>query len=85
MSWKLMMLSLLLWVPVDEVPADGDLSKRRIEKPIEKAIGHETSTFDVRTGIAWHANFDKALEASRHSNKPTLLFQLLGDLDEEFC
>ena len=35
--------------------------------------------------VRWHESFESALESSRESGKPVLLFQLLGRLDERFC
>ncbi len=40
----------------------------------------------VKTGyVAWHNDIQTALEASRKSAKPLLVFQMLGRLDQEFC
>lgn len=35
--------------------------------------------------VNWHASFEAACEASKKSGKPVLLFQLLGQLDKQFC
>ena len=35
--------------------------------------------------VAWHDNFEAACEAARSSGRPVLLFQLLGNLDDQFC
>lgn len=40
----------------------------------------------VRPGkVTWHHSLREALQASRASGKPVLLFHLMGNLDEEFC
>ncbi len=35
--------------------------------------------------VRWHDDFAAACTASRGSNKPVFLFQMLGRLDEKFC
>ncbi|MGB6044843.1 MAG: hypothetical protein WBF93_16940 [Pirellulales bacterium] len=35
--------------------------------------------------VSWHPDFAAACEASRKSGKPVLHFQLLGNLDDQFC
>ena len=35
--------------------------------------------------VNWHPSFEAACEASKKSGKPVLLFQLLGQLDKQFC
>lgn len=40
---------------------------------------------DVVVPVAWHASYDEALNASRISGKPVMLFQLLGKLDDALC
>ncbi|HRX77510.1 MAG TPA: hypothetical protein P5307_00535 [Pirellulaceae bacterium] len=35
--------------------------------------------------VTWHSDFAVACEASKQSGKPVLFFQLLGELDDEFC
>jgi hypothetical protein len=35
--------------------------------------------------VNWHPTFEAALEASRKSGKPVLLFQMMGKLDLKFC
>lgn len=40
---------------------------------------------DVVVPVAWHASYDEALNASRVSGKPVMLFQLLGKLDDALC
>ena len=37
------------------------------------------------TKVRWHSSFDRALLASAESGRPVMLFQLLGNLDDEFC
>ena len=40
----------------------------------------------VKAGyVAWHNDMQTALEESRKSRKPVLVFQMLGRLDQEFC
>lgn len=35
--------------------------------------------------VGWHRDADEAFAAARTSKKPVLLFQMLGNLDDEFC
>ncbi|MBK9279307.1 MAG: hypothetical protein IPM93_14185 [Candidatus Obscuribacter sp.] len=35
--------------------------------------------------IAWHKSLSQAIDRSRSSGKPVLLFYMLGRLDKEFC
>ena len=59
-----------------------DAGKRVVEFPIKKNLGPEPDKFDLaRTGIAWTAGLDGAL----NKGKPILLFQLLGSFDDVFC
>ncbi len=57
-------------------------TKSSPKKPIRsaKAQNPKVKPGDVR----WHASYKEALKASQKSGKPVLLFQLLGNLDEEF-
>jgi hypothetical protein len=35
--------------------------------------------------VKWHSNFTTACSQSKLSRKPVLLFQMMGQLDDEFC
>ena len=35
--------------------------------------------------VVWHESFEAACAASRKSGKPVLLFQMMGNLDDQFC
>jgi hypothetical protein len=35
--------------------------------------------------VAWRSGVEAAREAARASGKPVLVFQLLGELDDELC
>jgi hypothetical protein len=35
--------------------------------------------------IKWHAHFAAAQQAAHESNKPILLFQMMGRLSDKFC
>ena len=40
----------------------------------------------VQPGLVhWHATMDEARLAARRSGRPILLFQMMGNLDEQFC
>ncbi len=36
-------------------------------------------------GVAWHASFDAACALARERNKPVLLLEMIGRLDQEHC
>jgi hypothetical protein len=35
--------------------------------------------------VQWHADLEAACKAAARSGKPVLLFQMMGNLDEQFC
>jgi hypothetical protein len=40
----------------------------------------------VQPGLVhWHPSFAAACQKALHSRKPVLLFQMMGQLDEQFC
>jgi hypothetical protein len=72
------------------------LSKRAVELPLETALASADDApslpptlgagAKVAPGLVrWHADFASACAAARASGKPVLLFQLLGQLDDELC
>ena len=72
-----------------------DRGKRLLEAPLERVIQGGDRETGKRGGgenpsvapgaIRWHADLAAARDASRASGRPVLLFQLLGQLDQEFC
>ena len=72
-------------MPVKRLIADA--RKSEDEVPLKKAIDPaRPKEGRVAPGrVQWHASFDKAIEAAAKSGKPVLLFQMLGQLDEEWC
>ena len=67
-------------------PAASTQSYLNISAIVDAAI--KTSAEAIHPGygfLAENATFAEACEASSHSNKPVLLFHLLGKLDDEFC
>jgi len=62
--------------------AAQDEGKRKVEQPLKKSLGPLPEKFDLaRTGIEW----SKGLDAALNKDKPVLLFQLLGNLDDVYC
>lgn len=63
--------------------------KRKIETPVKDAVANTTPTAEnptVDTGkVKWHKTLDDAQAAAKKSNKPVLLFQMMGYLDKKFC
>lgn len=69
-----------------EVRMDGvDAGKRMVERPIKEVLAPPARPAVPAMKVRWHGSFEKALLAASKSSKPILLFQLLGNLDEEFC
>jgi hypothetical protein len=68
-----------------------DRAKGAIEGPAKQAIGAAAPVIaDDNPRVApgkvnWHPSFEAACAASKKSGKPVLLFQLLGQLDKQFC
>lgn len=44
-----------------------------------------TAADAARAQIRWHASAEAARAAARASGKPVLVFQLLGNLDDDLC
>lgn len=70
-----------------------DRRKSVIENPV-KAIVKKTTTVatpnvanpKVEPGkVKWHSTMELACAASKKSGKPVLLFQMMGNLDQQFC
>lgn len=74
-----------------------DFGKRVIEWPTEKMLAERTvpstsspslefSNPKVQPGkVRWHKTLADACAAAKKSDKPVLLFQMMGNLDERFC
>jgi hypothetical protein len=73
------------------VAARRDVGKGVVEAPLKKAIAAAAPAGDfinpkVEPGkVKWHADFKAARAAAAKSGKPVLLFQMMGNLDEQFC
>ena len=75
-----------------EKPADlADRKKKEIEAKTETVLkaGSAPSADDnpkvVPGKVQWHPTFDAACAAAAKSGKPVLLFQMMGQLDLQFC
>jgi hypothetical protein len=73
-----------------------DVGKSVVERPTEQLLASAATAGNGATPVfvnpkvepgkvKWHANFAAARAASAKSGKPVLLFQLLGQLDDQFC
>jgi hypothetical protein len=76
--------------------ARRDVGKGVIEAPLKKAIAGPIATPAAPAGdflnpkvepgkVKWHADSEAARAAAAKSGKPVLLFQMMGNLDEQFC
>ncbi len=63
------------------------LSKSGVESPYKHRLAPSAQpSKKVAPGmVRWHRNEYEAVVAARTSGKPVLVFQLLGQLDDEFC
>ena len=71
-----------------------DVSKGKVERPAKALVAASTpnrpkegeTNPKVEPGkVKWHSSFQTACEASKKTGRPVLLFQMLGNLNEEFC
>jgi hypothetical protein len=77
---------LVIEAPVKTVIANfgDDRKSSNTASPARK--NRESNNPKVAAGkVAWHKSFAAACEAAKRSGKPVLLFQLMGNLDEQFC
>jgi len=49
------------------------------------AIGKITGQWGSHTDLIWHTNIETAQKEAKKLNKPLLVLQLFGNLNEEFC
>lgn len=61
---------------------DNDLRLRRRAKEV---IARITGQWGDGSGLAWRRSFDAAVEEAGRTQKPVLLLNLFGKLDEEIC
>jgi hypothetical protein len=83
--------------PTKKVVTNALMAKGSIESPTKSVIAHATTqptngankptkNPKVAPGtVNWHNNFAAACDAAKRSGKPVLLFQLMGNLDDQFC
>ncbi len=88
-------LTLLAGAPLfGQLPPQA-ITKEAIEFPTKAVIAAQSGAAPaaqalqnpkVQAGrVSWHPNFAAACKAARASGKPVLLFQMMGNLDEQFC
>ncbi len=75
-------------------PADRT-KKEVIEKPTAAIVAGSSAPAapkddpanpKVKPGdVKWHPSFADACKAAEKSNKPVLLFQMMGKLDDQYC
>ncbi len=69
-------------------PGYGEDSSSNVEVPQANACSVPVTAQNPRAvpgKVQWRDSFEAACEASKQSEKPVLLFEMLGRLDEEFC
>jgi hypothetical protein len=69
-----------------------DIGKGAIELPVKTILANNSAPAADSTNptvppgkVRWHATFGAACQAARKSGKPVLLFQMMGQLDQQFC
>lgn len=70
-------------VDVVELPTKNLV--RKTEQPPIVSASRERNPKVAPGTVRWHATFEKARAASRESGKPVMLFQMMGNLDDQFC
>ncbi len=64
--------------------ASGSISQADVLMSVPAAVTEANPP--ARPGrVHWHADFAAACAAAGRSNKPVLLFHMLGRLDQKFC
>ena len=76
------LLAQVLPAEVDETPLLGAVVEPMHESGL---VGTYPNPAVEPGGVEWHADLAAARAASESSGRPVLLFQLLGQLDQEFC
>lgn len=67
-------------------PAPTALATPTAAKPRSAPITSDTTNPVVEPGkVRWHATTAAALDAAKVSKKPVLVFQMMGELDHQFC
>jgi hypothetical protein len=95
-SWQ--RLATLVGGPALVLPPMGrrDIHKDVIESPTKLVVRDALAAVAapiaaeenprVKPGeVKWHANLQAACDAAKKSNKPVLLFHMMGQLDRQFC
>lgn len=72
-----------------------DVGKKVVERSTERLVGEKSGPASAKETMAnpkvepgkvkWHKTIVDACEAAKKSGKPVLLFQMMGNLDEQFC
>jgi hypothetical protein len=80
-------------VASESTPLKSSMRKEATPVKPAKAVGStprsvikQLPTEKVEPGkVRWHKAIQTAMDASRQSGKPVLLFQMMGRLDDRFC
>ncbi len=57
----------------------------RLNLRARTCIGRITGHWGSETDLVWQRSFDDAVKLAMEQNRPIMLLQLFGKLDEEFC
>ena len=76
-------------------PAMSDMPKYVVERSTKDVLAAHSGAAAMTIAsanpkvapgrVSWHPTFAAACAASLASGKPVLLFQMMGNLDEQFC
>lgn len=57
----------------------------RLNLRARTCIGRITGQWGSETDLVWQRSFDDAVKLAMEQNRPIMLLQLFGKLDDEFC
>lgn len=72
----------------------SDFSKMAVESPVKRLLSVPSplslermpANRKMQPGLVhWRADLESACEAAKTSGKPVLLFQMMGNLNQEYC
>ncbi len=66
-------------------PANSQAAAKTLGSSQKSGNKHQPSEKVEPGKVRWHKAIQTAMDASRESHKPVLLFQMMGHLDDRFC
>lgn len=72
----------------EDKPLRNDMAKGLIESPLKSLVSNSTAIKNPKVApgnINWHKDLATAMQASKKTRKPILVFHMMGNLDDRFC